>query len=107
MVRLALGCVRAGFRNRPSEEKDHTAEASARRGSGVLAARCVLYPPHSMQLLLPDGVASTELVNSRMVAGSVGHDPWLDWRRSGGTMWVTPIGRCWTKPGLQSPSNRR
>ena len=30
-----LDRTRAGFRNRLSEEKDHTAEASARRGSGV------------------------------------------------------------------------
>src|SRR6202171_3362546 len=65
-----LDCVRAGLRNRLSEEKDHTAEASARRGSGVLPGRCVRYPPNSTPLLLPDGIVFTELVNSRIVSYS-------------------------------------
>jgi len=39
---------------RLSEGNHHTAQASARRGSGVLTGRCVLYPPHSTPLLSPD-----------------------------------------------------
>ena len=42
IARLALYRVRAGFRNRLSEENHHTAEALDQRGSGVLAGRCVL-----------------------------------------------------------------
>jgi len=42
-----LDRVRGRFRKRLSEWKRHTAETSTRRGSGVLAGRCVLYPPHS------------------------------------------------------------
>jgi hypothetical protein len=58
-----LDRVRAGFRHQPSEGNLHAAEASARRGSEVLAGRCVLCPPYSTLLLL-----SAELVNSRIVA---------------------------------------
>src|ERR1700676_1438054 len=38
-----IDCVRAGFRTRHSEVKDHTAEASARRASGALAGRCIVH----------------------------------------------------------------
>src|ERR1700681_3038444 len=62
-----LDYVRARSRNRLSEEKDHTAEALARRGSGVFAGRCVRYPPLLKPLLLPDGTVFTELVDSRIV----------------------------------------
>jgi hypothetical protein len=50
MARLAWIASEMGFRNRLSEGNRHTAEASTRRGSGVLAGRCVLYPPHSTPL---------------------------------------------------------
>jgi hypothetical protein len=65
-----LDRVRGRFRNRPSEGKHDTAEASIRPGSGVIAGRCVLYPPHSTLLLLPDGIVFTELVNSPIVGKS-------------------------------------
>ncbi len=55
-----LDRVRGRYRNRRSERKHHTTEPSTRRGSGVLTGRCALYPP--------DGIVSTELVNSRIVA---------------------------------------
>ena len=55
MARLAWIASELGFRNRLSEGNRHTEEASTRRGSGVLAGRCVLYPPHSTPLLFPDG----------------------------------------------------
>jgi len=35
---------------------------------GVLTGRCALYSPHSTPLLPPDGIVSTELLNSRIVA---------------------------------------
>jgi hypothetical protein len=59
--------VRGRFRNQLSERKHHTTGTSTRGGSGVLAGRCVLYPPHSTPLLPADGIVSTELVNSRIV----------------------------------------
>jgi hypothetical protein len=62
-----LDRVRGRFRNRLCERKHHTTETLTRRGSGVLAGRCALCPPHSTPLLPPDGIVSTELVNSRMV----------------------------------------
>src|ERR1700676_2760275 len=44
-----LDCVRAGLRNRLSEEKDHTAEVSARRGSGVACIlRALSATPHAV-----------------------------------------------------------
>ena len=63
-----LDRVRGRFRNRRSERKHHTTETSTRRGSGVLTGRCALYSPHSTPLLPPDGIVSTELLNSRIVA---------------------------------------
>jgi hypothetical protein len=54
--------VRGRFRNRLSERKHHTTGTSTRGGSGVLAGRCVLYPPHSTPLLL-----LAELAYSRIV----------------------------------------
>src|SRR6266436_4457437 len=59
-----LDRVRGRYRNRRSERKHHTTETSTRRGSGVLTGRCALYSPHSTPLLPPDGIVSTELVNS-------------------------------------------
>jgi hypothetical protein len=64
--------VRGRFRNQPSEGKHDTPETSIRPGSGLLvsgllAGRCVLYPPHSTPLLPPDGIEFTDLVNSRIV----------------------------------------
>src|SRR5260221_8255582 len=50
------GSRQSWFRDQLSGGKHHTAEASARGGSGVLAGRCVRYPPHSTPLLLPDGI---------------------------------------------------
>ena len=63
-----LDRVRGRFRNRRSERKHHTTEPSTRRASGVLTGRCALYSPYSTPLLPPDGIVSTELVNSRIVA---------------------------------------
>src|ERR1700737_561555 len=37
-----VACIIAGFRTRLSEEKDHTAEASARRAFRLLAGRCAV-----------------------------------------------------------------
>ena len=55
MARLVWIASELGSAIRLSEENHHTAQASARRGSGVLAGRCVLYPPYSAPLLSPDG----------------------------------------------------
>jgi len=63
-----LDRVRGRFRDWLSERKHHTAETSTRRGSGVLAGRCVLYPPQSTRSLRPDSIVFTELVYSRIVA---------------------------------------
>ena len=55
MARLVWIASELGSAIRLSEGNHHTAQASARRGSGVLARRCVPYPPHSTPLLSPDG----------------------------------------------------
>jgi len=55
MARLVWIASALGSAIRLSEGNHHTAQASARRGSGVLARRCVPYPPHSTPLLAPDG----------------------------------------------------
>jgi hypothetical protein len=57
--------VRGRFRNQPSKGKHDTAKTSIQPGSGVMAGRCILYPPHSTLFLLPDGTVFAELVNSR------------------------------------------
>ena len=67
MARLAWIVSELGSAIRLSDGNHHTAEASARRGSGVLAGRCVLYQLHSTPLFLTDGIVFTELVNSRDV----------------------------------------
>src|ERR1700687_5856118 len=51
-----LDRVRGRSRDRLSEGGHHTVETSTRRGPGVLAGGCVLYPPNSTPLLLPDGI---------------------------------------------------
>jgi hypothetical protein len=60
---------RVGGRSRDwlSERNHHTTESSTRRESGVLAGRCVCYPPRSTSLPPPDSIVPTELVNSRIV----------------------------------------
>ena len=91
MARLAWIASELGFRNRLSEGNRHTAEASTRRGSGVLAGRCVLYPPHSTPLLFPDsqclpnwstpGLLATRRLSKRSSgrsrAMSIGFFQWL------------------------------
>jgi hypothetical protein len=64
-----LDRVRGRFRNRLPDRKHHTTETSTRRWSGMLAGRCVLYPPHST-VLPPLTAMFTEPVNSRMVGYS-------------------------------------
>jgi hypothetical protein len=55
MARLVWIASERGSAIRLSEGNHHTAQASARRGSGVLARRCVLCPPHSASLLPLNG----------------------------------------------------
>ncbi len=69
MARLAWSASELRSATGFCEGRHGTAEALTRPRSGVLAGRCVLYPPHSEPLLLSDGIVFTELVNSR-IAGS-------------------------------------
>jgi hypothetical protein len=69
MTRLAWIAPELG--SAPGFPKDtivpHTAEELARRGAGVLAERCVLYPQQSMPLLL-----SAELPDCRQTGSCPG-----------------------------------
>jgi hypothetical protein len=86
------GSLQKWFRNRLSEEKHYTAEASTRRGSEsfVRNVRWALftYPTRATPLLLSNGIMFTEMVDSRIVGNpEVGISPSSEtpreqWRRN-------------------------
>jgi hypothetical protein len=70
MAHLARIASEVGYATGFPNENILLQKTLSRCGSGVLAGRCALYPPHSTPLLPPDGIVSTELVNSRIVGHS-------------------------------------
>ena len=54
-----------------------------------------------------DWVFASPFMDGRLPYRCWGIQQRLDWVRSVGTICVIPIGRCWTKPELRFPSNRR